>query len=99
MDELQQLQEWFISQCNQDWEHSSGVKIETLDNPGWTLEIDLRETEWSGRMFEPLSRGDSEDGVDWISCKVEQEKFLGAGGANNLTELIRIFLSWAASAA
>jgi hypothetical protein len=28
MDELQQLQEWCISQCNQDWEHTYGVKID-----------------------------------------------------------------------
>jgi len=99
MDELQQLQDWYISQCNQDWEHTFGVKIDTLDNPGWTLEVDLRETELAERSFEPLSRGDSEDDSDWIRCKVEQEKFMGAGGANNLTELLRVFLSWAASAA
>ena len=28
MDELQQLQEWCISQCNEDWEHTYGVKID-----------------------------------------------------------------------
>jgi len=36
MDELQQLQEWCISQCNQDWEHTYGVKIDArqaLPNP------------------------------------------------------------------
>ena len=99
MDELQQLQKWYSSQCNQDWEHSFGVKIDTLDNPGWTLEIDLRETNLAERAFEAFSRGNSEDDADWISCKVETEKFIGAGGANNLTELLRIFLSWAASAA
>jgi len=99
MDELQQLQNWYLSQCNGDWEHTYGVKIDTLDNPGWTLEVDLRETGLADRSFEPLSRGDSEDDSDWISCKVEQEKFMGAGGAKNLTELLRVFVTWAASAA
>src|SRR5437763_10548099 len=36
MDELQQLQEWCISQCNQDWEHTYGVKTDarkTRPNP------------------------------------------------------------------
>ena len=28
MDELQQLQEWCISQYHQDWEHTYGVKID-----------------------------------------------------------------------
>lgn len=99
MDELQQLQDWYISQCNQDWEHTYGIRIDTLDNPGWALEIDLRETELVGRSFEPLSRGGTEDDVDWIRCKVEQEKFMGSGGANNLAELLRIFLTWAAGTA
>ena len=32
---FQRLQKWYKSQCNGDWEHSFGIKIETLDNPGW----------------------------------------------------------------
>ena len=41
MDELQLLQEWYVAQCDGDWEHSYGVKIDTLDNPGWSLKVDL----------------------------------------------------------
>ena len=95
MKELQRLQDWYTSQCNEDWEHSFGVKIETLDNPGWTLEVDLRETELSGKEFSTISRGDSEDDADWIHCKVESEKFVGSGGAGNLAELLQQFLTWA----
>jgi len=95
MTELERLQSWYRDQCNEDWEHSFGVKIDTLDNPGWTLTIDLRETDLTGRSFASLSRGDSEEDANWIRCKVEQEQFIGAGGAENLTELLRVFLSWA----
>ncbi|MFD5200063.1 Imm53 family immunity protein [Streptomyces sp. NPDC058375] len=28
------LQGWYSAQCNEDWEHEWGGKIETLDNPG-----------------------------------------------------------------
>lgn len=35
---------WYVRECDDDWEHSYGVKIDTLDNPGWTIAIDLRET-------------------------------------------------------
>lgn len=35
------LNSWYINQCNGDWEHSYGINIRTVDNPGWTLEIDL----------------------------------------------------------
>ncbi|MFK0239099.1 Imm53 family immunity protein, partial [Streptomyces vinaceus] len=34
-----------------DWEHEWGVKIATLDNPGWTVEIDLEETDLEGREY------------------------------------------------
>ena len=99
MEELRALQQWYLSQCNQDWEHMYGIKIDTLDNPGWTLKVDLRETELEGVAFETVSRGDSEDEADWIFCKVEEDQFYGAGGALNLTELIQVFLGWAAKVA
>ena len=39
------IQEWFFSQCNDVWEHSYGIKIDTLDNPGWSVLVDLHGTE------------------------------------------------------
>ena len=38
------IDQWHKSNCNGDWEHSYGVTIETLDNPGWWVKIDLAET-------------------------------------------------------
>ncbi|GHB54781.1 hypothetical protein GCM10010331_48120 [Streptomyces xanthochromogenes] len=32
---LDRLQSWYSAQCNGDWEHEWGIKIDTLDNPGW----------------------------------------------------------------
>lgn len=42
---LDWLQGWYAARCNDDWEHEWGVKIATLDNPGWTVTIDLEETD------------------------------------------------------
>ena len=44
MNALQRLQDWYSAQCNGDWEHQQGVRIESLDNPGWALDIDLADT-------------------------------------------------------
>jgi hypothetical protein len=41
---LPRLQRWYHSQSDGTWEHASGVRIETLDNPGWSLKVDLRGT-------------------------------------------------------
>ena len=97
MSELHRLQNWYRSQCNEDWEHSFGVKIDTLDNPGWMVKIDLAETTLEQKPFEPLYRGDSDTDADWIVCKLDAKQFVGYGGASNLSELLRIFLDWAGS--
>lgn len=95
MNELQRLQDWYRSQCDEDWEHSYGVKINTLDNPGWIVQVDLADTELEDRDFVAIERGDSEADSDWIHCKVESRAFVGTGGSGNLAEILDTFLRWA----
>jgi hypothetical protein len=95
MDELRRLQHWYQMQCNEDWEHTFGIFIETLDNPGWHIRIDLTETALERRPFASVSRGHPEDDADWITCKIEESKFVACGGSDNLSELLGIFLRWA----
>lgn len=95
MNELKLLQSWYASQCDGDWEHSYGLSLQTLDNPGWSLEIDLIDTDVFEKPFGIIQRGDNGQDIDWILCKVEGGKFLGYGGVHNLTELISTFLTWA----
>jgi hypothetical protein len=49
--DLMWLCEWFANQCDGDWEHEFGISLETLDNPGWSLRIDLPRTALSERVF------------------------------------------------
>jgi hypothetical protein len=94
MDHLVFLQQWYSRQCDGDWEHSYGVRIETLDNPGWALTIDLAETELAGRAFMPISRN-LESALDWIAARVENGRFEARGGPSNLPELLATFAGWA----
>lgn len=95
MDVLQEIQNWYSQQCDGDWEHSYGITIDTLDNPGWTVRIDLFDTDCLNRPFQQIARGDSESDQDWIYCKVESNQFLGTSGPKNLNEILGIFLHWA----
>lgn len=99
MSAIQELQEWYVSQCNDDWEHLYGVTIETLDNPGWRLTVDLSETELQGVAFPGQSYGAEgnagDDGQNWLTCKVEKGQFVGTGGPRKLEEIINVFLAWA----
>lgn len=92
---INQIENWYSSQCNGEWEHTFGVTIETLDNPGWSMRVDLAETPLKGVSFSPIKREVSEE--NWIHARVEEGCFVGFGGSKNLEELISIFTSWVGS--
>jgi hypothetical protein len=98
-DPLQELQHWYRSCCNEDWEHSNGVHIDTLDNPGWSLVVDLEGTDLQNRSFQELAIGVGADShpetEDWIVCRVVGWKFVAHGGPFKLEEMIATFLAWA----
>lgn len=98
-DTIRRLQDWYISNCDGDWEHGFGVKIDTLDNPGWSIRIDLEDTPLEGAQFEEFAYGvaDAADasGEDWICCRVVNGVFEAAGGPAKLDEMLTTFLTWA----
>jgi hypothetical protein len=79
MNQLTRLRNWYAAQCDGDWEHFYGINIDTLDNPGWSLSIDLSDTYLSGKSFTTAHRGGSEEDVDWFHLKIEAGKFEAAG--------------------
>jgi hypothetical protein len=99
MNALQDLQTWNRAQCDGDWEHSYGIEIGTLDNPGWSLTVDLTYTALSGKPFAVKTYGTGADaessGDNWLHCNVENDKFVASGGPDKLDEMIVIFLAWA----
>ena len=93
MNRFVQLQTWYASHCNGDWEHSYGVKIDSLDNPGWWVKIDLTDTELEHVQFPQLSEHRSE--TNWLDCKVKDRVFEGAGDASKLETILGVFFDWA----
>jgi hypothetical protein len=92
MDDVEWLQTWYQSCCNGRWEHQYGVKIDTLDNPGWKLRIDLVGTPLDGRAMEAIESDRS--GTDWLFCGVQDGAFIGRCDPSKLTKLIAIFREW-----
>jgi Immunity protein 53 len=90
---LSVLSHWYAHQCDGDWEHEYGISIQTIDNPGWSLSIDLHRTPLSDSPFADIAIERSAD--DWVCCRIEAEIFKGFGGPANLEELITLFLDWA----
>ncbi len=95
MSNLKWLERWFKSNCDGDWEHSYGVTISTLDNPGWAVKINLIETSLEYKKFERIKIDNGDD--DWIVCWVEEGSFNGAGDTEKLFAILEIFKNWADS--
>lgn len=86
---LKWLTEWYQSECNGDWEHSYGIRIKTLDNPGWSIEIDLNETIMES--YELASSVIKNEENDWYDFSFKDAKFKAYGDSNKLEFLLNKF--------
>jgi hypothetical protein len=86
------LEQWYFHQCNGEWEHGSGVKISTIDNPGWSVSIPLRGTRKEAATFERVKIDRGHD--NWIHYWEEKHHFQIRCGPLNLSEAIEIFGEW-----
>ena len=94
MGDLAWLMDWYSSHCDGEWEHSFGVQITTLDNPGWHVEIELTDTELQDRPFEKVEH-DLKSDVSWWICSVKDTRFDAACGPRDLATVLAIFRQWA----
>ncbi|ASZ09868.1 hypothetical protein CK934_02175 [Chitinophaga sp. MD30] len=83
------ISNWLSSHCNGDWEHEYGMKIETLDNPGWSVIIDLAFTELDHLDFE-TDMVETDD-ADWYVYKVRDKQYVAAGDLTKLELLLEKF--------
>lgn len=99
MDLLGWLERWYREQCDGQWEQDHGVTIQTLDNSGWLVKVDLRGLK-SGAMKdgvlvvlgEPPSAENGNVGGDiWLTCEVTSGHFVGAGDPTQLRAILAQF--------
>ena len=92
MDIIEKINKWFKSNCNDDWEHGYGIKIESMDNPGWKVDIYLFDTELEDKPFDEIVINNSDN--DWLCCKVENYFFIGMGDIDKLETILEVFCEW-----
>jgi immunity protein 53 of polymorphic toxin system len=92
---LQRLCTWYRSQCDGEWEHTWGVKIGNLDNPGWCVEINLQGTRLEDVPFD--EHKDLEHETEWIHCRRDGQTFQVDCGPERLDAALQVFLDWADS--
>jgi len=95
---LRRLQNWYKNQCDGVWEHSTGILIESCDNPGWWVKVNLQGTSLQGRAFVEIAEGVNAQrfaiGPEWLSCRIEGDVWHGAGDETKLERILGIFLAW-----
>jgi len=96
MTPLEFLQSWYLAQTNGAWEHVRGITIESLNNAGWMVTVDLIETPLQDRPMTPLREDRSPR--DWLACRVERNQFLGQGDGRKLGVILDVFQQWAGAA-
>jgi hypothetical protein len=86
------LMRWYADQCDGLWEHGYGVRIDTLDNPGWCIRIETRGTATPLADFGWQKAG-ADTNTDWMHHCVEEGTFRGYGDPSKLEPLLRLFLA------
>lgn len=98
---LGRLMSWYRQHCDGEWENDYGVSVQSCDNPGWWVKVDVVGTELEGKPFTVVARGDV-NSLDpkppWLHCYVADRIFHGLGDSTTLEEILEIFLNWAESA-
>jgi len=87
---LMWLSEWYDKNCDNDWEHYYGIKIETIDNPGWSIIIDIKNFPSEKIQSIPWIFVENTE-IDWYGYKIEQGKFEASGDPLKLEFLINLF--------
>lgn len=88
-DPLTRLCPWHSERIDGSWEHGRDIRIETLDNPGWMVKIQLYRTPWQDAPFETIKLRITEN--DWLDCKKMDFTFIGAGDPSKLVAIVEIF--------
>lgn len=84
------LQDWYESICGGSI--CTGIQIETMDNSGWRVSIDLFDTVYENKNLNSVHIKKSDR--NWFECSKENGIFKGCGGIQNLEDILDMFYSW-----
>jgi hypothetical protein len=83
------LKDWYKSNCDGDWEHQYGITINTLDNPGWEVKIDLAFTKLECLDIDWTATNITDD--NWFGFSIKNKIYSAAGSTENLEVILEKF--------
>jgi hypothetical protein len=91
MEILTWLQEWYIARCDGEWEFQQGIKLLSVSNPGWSVEINVSDTPLEAASI-PLTQF-QKSADDWYGYFLEDALFVGSGDPTKLAVILQVFRS------
>jgi hypothetical protein len=88
---LTRIQNWYKLNCNGDWEHSYGMKISNLDNPGWDIKIDIQDTALENLDYKKEFQNPNNE-FDWYFISSTESTLNMSCGIDNFEQILKIFL-------
>jgi hypothetical protein len=93
LDNCSWLEDWYQRQCNGEWEHVHGIRIYSIDNPGWRVKVDLNGTRYAEIANAEIKETNESDS-EWMVCKIVEGVYEGVGGPLMLGPILQTFRSW-----
>ena len=95
-DSLGFLQAWYAAHADGDWEHDNRVRIDTIDNPGWRLWVNLAGTDLEGQVL-PRARVEPSES-EWLDYRSDGQVFDAACSPKSLNRALDAFQAFAGGA-
>lgn len=89
MEILTWLQAWYVARCDGEWEFREGIKLLSVSNPGWIVEINVSDTPLEEACI-PLTKFDK-SADDWYSYLLKDALFVGSGDPAKLEVILQVF--------
>ncbi len=94
MELLKWLQDWYIQECinNKNCISDEIINIDTIDNPGWHIRINIKATKLARRILDEINFDNGDD--DWVFIKLNTGVFEGVGDKSKLVFILQFFKAW-----
>ena len=96
-DAFDRFQQWYAAQCQKGKSEAPAISMTSLDNPGWSLNIELTGTELAGGKMEPIDFDNGD--YDWLICNIyrknDEVSFSGVGDPSKLVVMLDQFVALA----
>ena len=85
---IEGLMRWYIDRCDGEWEHKNGFTIESTDNPGVIIRLDLTERDPLPGQPDRVIRSEGEGTSEWLDLRVRGGQLVGFASPILLPQLM-----------